>query len=398
MLTEQQLVPGYFSLPCGLPNGANAATCSLKMCRDCSPLTEGKILILWLEKWLGVISVHQKVDGKTPAVLSAPEVSSNGACWTRNGSEFRSGASVSSLSEILETGSVDPRYFLTAKACAGILRRAEKRGKALPPMLHQALQAVAGASSEPEKAAAKTPVIAQPFDVANCLTRRMHKGINSTVDEGRTPIVTHSLRAEHDASEDGTGRGTPLVPVAIPLDMRNASQDPEKKDEMNRQGCGVGSEVDPAPTVSCAHVNAVAFSETGPGSISEGIGTIRAEGENRPSRPTHTILTAAFSGGNSNESRGIGYTEEGTPPLRAGASGTNQVPTMCRGMSVRRLTPKECARLQGFPDDYLDITYRGKPAADGPKYKALGNSMAVPCMAWIGRRIQMVEDLTERAT
>jgi DNA (cytosine-5)-methyltransferase 1 len=60
------------------------------------------------------------------------------------------------------------------------------------------------------------------------------------------------------------------------------------------------------------------------------------------------------------------------------------------GMAVRRLTPRECCRLQGFPDDYLDITYRGKPAADGPKYRALGNSMAVPCMAWIGKRIQQV--------
>ena len=62
---------------------------------------------------------------------------------------------------------------------------------------------------------------------------------------------------------------------------------------------------------------------------------------------------------------------------------------------MRRLTPKECARLQGFPDDYLDIPYRGKPAADGPKYKALGTSMAVPVMAWLGQRIQMVQDLED---
>ena len=59
--------------------------------------------------------------------------------------------------------------------------------------------------------------------------------------------------------------------------------------------------------------------------------------------------------------------------------------------SVRRLTPRECERLQGFPDDYTLISYRGKPAADGPRYKAIGNSMAVTCMAWIGRRIQLVE-------
>ncbi|MBU9318918.1 DNA cytosine methyltransferase [Burkholderia multivorans] len=61
--------------------------------------------------------------------------------------------------------------------------------------------------------------------------------------------------------------------------------------------------------------------------------------------------------------------------------------------AVRRLTPKECCRLQGFPDDYLDVMFRGKPAADGPRYKALGNSMAVPVMSWLGQRIQMVEDL-----
>jgi DNA (cytosine-5)-methyltransferase 1 len=61
------------------------------------------------------------------------------------------------------------------------------------------------------------------------------------------------------------------------------------------------------------------------------------------------------------------------------------------GMAVRRLTPKECERLQGFPDGYTDVTYRNKPAADGPRYRALGNSMAVPVMAWIGQRIAEVE-------
>jgi len=66
-------------------------------------------------------------------------------------------------------------------------------------------------------------------------------------------------------------------------------------------------------------------------------------------------------------------------------------------MTVRRLTPRECERLQAFPDDYTEIPWRGKPAdqcPDGPRYKALGNSMACNCMAWIGERIQAVE--TER--
>jgi len=60
-------------------------------------------------------------------------------------------------------------------------------------------------------------------------------------------------------------------------------------------------------------------------------------------------------------------------------------------MVVRRLTATECERLQGFPDGYTLIPYRNKPAADGPRYKALGNSMAVPVMRWIGTRIALVE-------
>ena len=66
------------------------------------------------------------------------------------------------------------------------------------------------------------------------------------------------------------------------------------------------------------------------------------------------------------------------------------------GYVVRRLTPTECERLQGFPDDHTLVPYRGRPAEecpDGPRYKAIGNSMAVPVMRWIGERIQMVDGI-----
>jgi site-specific DNA-cytosine methylase len=65
-----------------------------------------------------------------------------------------------------------------------------------------------------------------------------------------------------------------------------------------------------------------------------------------------------------------------------------------QAMAVRRLTPVECERLQGFPDNYTDIKTKGKPTPDGPRYKALGNSMAVPVMRWIGERIQQYENLS----
>jgi len=67
-----------------------------------------------------------------------------------------------------------------------------------------------------------------------------------------------------------------------------------------------------------------------------------------------------------------------------------QHPPLLTGMSVRRLTQVECERLQGFPDGYTDIKPNGKATPDGSRYKALGNSMAVPVMAWIGKRINDV--------
>jgi len=80
---------------------------------------------------------------------------------------------------------------------------------------------------------------------------------------------------------------------------------------------------------------------------------------------------------------------EGTATWPIGASDGRKVEVGVRsGMQVRRLTPSECEYLQGFPSGHTDITFRKKPAADGPRYRALGNSMAVPCMVWLGHRIQ----------
>jgi DNA (cytosine-5)-methyltransferase 1 len=76
-----------------------------------------------------------------------------------------------------------------------------------------------------------------------------------------------------------------------------------------------------------------------------------------------------------------------------GGGGRSDAVNVATPMAVRRLTPRECERLQGFPDDYTLVEYRKKPAADGPRYRALGNSMAVPVMRWIGERIKMEDEL-----
>lgn len=120
------------------------------------------------------------------------------------------------------------------------------------------------------------------------------------------PTVTHCLRGDgFDASEDGTGRGTPLVTMAFDLQQ---------------------------------------------------ITSVTNHSRVEPGLPAPTL----------NSHAGMHV---------AGA------------MAVRRLTPAECEKLQGFSGTHTLVPYRGKPAADGPRYRAVGNSMAVPVMSWLGRRI-----------
>lgn len=146
-------------------------------------------------------------------------------------------------------------------------------------------------------------------EIANPLTARMHKGVNTTMDEGQTMLAfkpSHFTRGK-----DGGGQ----VAVAFQSNYQG-------KDSLGIDVCG-------------------------------------------------TIRTG--SGG-----------KHGKPPAVSTAT------------QVRCLTPRECERLHGFPDDFTAIPWRGKPAEqcpDGPRYKALGNSMAVPVMAWIGRRICMVNEI-----
>ncbi|NHA23307.1 phage N-6-adenine-methyltransferase [Enterobacter roggenkampii] len=153
--------------------------------------------------------------------------------------------------------------------------------------------------------------------------------------------IAHTLKAEgFDGSEDGTGRGTPIIAMA------------------HGQG---GAEIktdNSAPTLTCNHEAPIA---------AYGI-------------PGNWIGRAPENGGNATEPM-----HDVAPCLTvADRHG------VAMSMSVRRLTPIECERLQGFPDNHTLISWRGKDAAecpDGPRYKAIGNSMAVPVMRWIGERI-----------
>lgn len=89
------------------------------------------------------------------------------------------------------------------------------------------------------------------------------------------------------------------------------------------------------------------------------------------------------------ERTGLGIGNDGDPAYTPQQGHSHGV--MTPQMHVRRLTPRECERLQGFPDDYTNITFRGKPAADSPRYRALGNSKAVPVVRWLAERIVQID-------
>lgn len=196
--------------------------------------------------------------------------------------------------------------------------------------------------------------------------------------------VAHALRAEgFDASEDGTGRGTPLV----------AFDTTQITSKANRSSPKPG---DPCyPLASQGHAPAIAYAiqeraicenpDAGP----DGAG-FRDDGAAYTLEARSTPQAVAFD----MRGRAGGSQFEGphdTANLRAGSGGSSR--SYVASSAVRRLTPRECERLQGYEDDYTLIEYRGKPAADGPRYKALGNSMAVPVMRWILTRIEIMETL-----
>ena len=238
------------------------------------------------------------------------------------------------------------------------------------------------------------PVVAVP-DISHCL----NAGGMGRQDWETETFVAHALRGEgFDASEDGTGRGTPIVPVPFSIMPMNSGKDYKARAVdvaqplmTSQVGGNQGGDVIVQPVAfdTTQITSAANFSNPQPGDPCHPL----AAGAHAPA----IAFTCKDYGGDAGEI---------APTLRSmnfdgsHANGGGQV-AVASTSAVRRLTPRECERLQGFPDDYTAIPWRGKPAdqcPDGPRYKALGNSMAVPVMAWIGRRVEQVEAALQETT
>lgn len=212
------------------------------------------------------------------------------------------------------------------------------------------------------------------LDHAAALTARGHKcdfDVETFAVHAFTGAISHTLNTANGGkgcSEDGTGRGVPIVAHTAMAFAQNS------RSEL-RMGNGDGRIA---------------------GALSTGGG--------KPGQGQPTVLSVALRGREAGATAEIGG--DTAHALRASAGGSDKPHVLLSELAthlryeadgrsaygdviwrVRRLMPLECERLQGFPDDYTRVPYRGKPAADAPRYRAIGNSMAMPCVRWIGERL-----------
>ena len=277
-------------------------------------------------------------------------------------------------------------------------------------------------------------------------------------------LVAHALTAEgHDASEDGTGRGQPLVTVE-PQDLDYIAFDARQSDVVtygdktgpldtdqqsmavafSSKDSGQDAAEDVSPTLRAmdakdSHRNgggqvAVVMQERmesanpdnglhGKGWNDEGV-AFTMEARHRPQTVAVGEITAYAVSLRGRDVGNVPEVEEGVAPsIRQGEGGSGNPMVLevagtlhggsgdrgwqngtdaaaggfvmpAEGMMVRRITPLEAERLQGFPDDWTLVPWKGRMMADGPRYRMLGNAWAVNVARWVGERIQLFEDLT----
>ena len=215
----------------------------------------------------------------------------------------------------------------------------------------------------------------------------------STLSAHSNMHVAHSLRGEgFDASEDGTGRGTPLVPVWS-VTQDSCPVTPEEQSPALKIGTGFDMGQPPAVAFTCKDSGADA------GEVSPTLRSMGHDGSWASGGGQVAVAQGITIHGTDKTATAVSFTDiagslRTKPPGSIENSSTTAV---LSGPMVRRLTPTECERLQGFSDGFTDIPWRGGMAPDGRRYKALGNSMAAPVIGWILSRIRAFEHLRRAA-
>ena len=360
-----------------------------------------------------------------------------GELTTRNTGECPNAVVVSRLSQILEE-TPHPKYNLTQKACQGILRRAERRGKDLPKLLKAVLIRQSQGASPQERTEAPAPTEA-PTSYAvrirggcdgggkGALVQTEKSGTLGTgndqtifcmaTQQGGAELRTDDRAPTLIAAAGMSGNNQPVVCAGFKLGnsekARSIGYQEELSPTLNAE-CGGNKPAVVAPAVALDMTHAC--------------DVIRECGEQVPALQARmgtggnqVPLTYGIGNGQANEAgimaEEVSQTlntmhdaqavmcEDVSHALRAKANCAYREDAetyLVQNMVVRRLTPLECTRLQGYPDGWVDIgdwtDEKGKKHkdADSPKYKALGNSIALPFWDWMLRR--MARYLPEDAT
>ena len=219
-------------------------------------------------------------------------------------------------------------------------------------------------------------------------------------EAGKRTAPTIRSGASNGGAGHGARSGDSKDELCIPINMQAAAKNGKKSPNM----LGIGKAGDPSMTVNASDQHAVAIGfdskqggDTQLGATVQGMPPLKGMARHAVA---HSLKADGFDASEDGTGRGTPLIPETSPAMKRrdykGPSSDGDgdgLPLIPSSMAVRRLTPRECERLQGFPDDFTAVTIRNKTAADGPRYKALGNSMAVPVIEWIGRRIELVDEL-----
>lgn len=363
---------------------------------------EEEAIFVW-ENVPGVLTSHDNAFGCFLAGLAGEscELEPSGGKWTHSGCVYgpqRAIAWIVKDAQYFGVAQRRKRVFVVASARKGfdpgqVLFESEGVRRDTPP------------SREPKSAVAALTA----RGVGTCGADDNQAQAGHIIAECANGDISHTLKAEgFDGSEDGTGRGVPVIAfgggnTGGNIDVAACLTARGQRIDFDVETFAVHGTQDPDSNRELAHTlgrnhgqeNAcIAFSYKDHGAdASEDLSpTLRAGNSDNSNANSGQppAIAYAFKPGQGAKARGIGFAEEQSPTLTSASSGTNLTPAVMCGVSVRRLMPVECERLQGFPDNHTLISWRGKEAAecpDGPRYRAIGNSMAVPVMRWIGERI-----------